>query len=350
MRAAFYDPYLDTLGGGERYMLTFAKALAEKKWKIYLEWNDETILKKLHERFGIDTNDFSIVPSIKRGDGYDLCFWFSDGSIPTLYSRHNILHFQRPFYGVDGRSLINRMKFFRINTVLVNSEFTKEWIDREYPQKSEILYPPVDIDNFKPGRKENIILAVGRFSELEQSKRQDVLVDVFKNMYDSSGSKVRSRKWRMVLAGGSGVGRSSFLDKIKNESKHYPISVVENPSFEELKKLYAKSKLFWTASGFGIDVQKRPEKVEHFGITTVEAMSAGCIPFAYDAGGHKESIEDGVNGYLWSDKEVLAQKTLEILTNYSRLKKIAQKATTDAQKFSDKKFKKKVISLVNMSA
>jgi len=37
--------------------------------------------------------------------------------------------------------------------------------------------------------------------------------------------------------------------------------------------------------------------LEHFGITTVEAMAAGCVPLVYDSGGQAEIVSSGYNGY-----------------------------------------------------
>jgi len=39
MRAAIYDPYLDTLGGGERYCLTVAEILLKNGWQVDLFWS-----------------------------------------------------------------------------------------------------------------------------------------------------------------------------------------------------------------------------------------------------------------------------------------------------------------------
>src|SRR3989304_7177932 len=109
MRAAIFSPYLDTLGGGERYVTSVAKAFNEKGFDVDVESKDGKIIDKLSKRFGMDLDGINVVASIKRGDGYDVCFWLSDGSVPTLYARKNILHFQRPFFNVDGKSLLNRM-------------------------------------------------------------------------------------------------------------------------------------------------------------------------------------------------------------------------------------------------
>ncbi|KKT32188.1 MAG: hypothetical protein UW20_C0022G0001, partial [Candidatus Woesebacteria bacterium GW2011_GWB1_44_11] len=136
MRAAIYNPYLDTLGGGERYTAAFAEVLAKNGYIVDMQWKDTGIKGALEKRFGIALDGVNIVNDVKRGDGYDLCFWVSDGSIPILHARKNILHFQVPFHGVNGKSLINKMKFFRINKVICNSNFTKNIIDKEFGIKS----------------------------------------------------------------------------------------------------------------------------------------------------------------------------------------------------------------------
>src|SRR5258706_3802924 len=94
MKAAIYNPYLDTLGGGERYTMAIATALVKKNYIVDVEWKDASIKTKLEDRFGIDLTNVNFINDVNRGDGYDVCFWVSDGSIPTLKSRKNFLHFK----------------------------------------------------------------------------------------------------------------------------------------------------------------------------------------------------------------------------------------------------------------
>lgn len=341
MRAAIHSPYLDTLGGGERYVLSVAKILLDHGWSVDVEFNDSKIISKLEKKFGFGLEGVNVVDTINRGNGYDLCFWLSDGSVPTLYARKNILHFQRPFSNIEGKSLISRMKFFRINKVVVNSKFTKDFIDKEFPAESFVLYPPVDVKKFKVGKKENIILYVGRFSQLEQSKKQDVLLRAFKKFFDSG-----HKDWKLVLAGGSEVGRTKFVDKLKEDAKTYPVKILENPPFESLKELYATASIFWSAAGYGVDESKEPNKVEHFGITPVEAMSSGVLPLLFNAGGHKEIVNEGENGYLWNSTEQLINKTEKIVTNTKLFKNLVSNAKRDAQKYSYEKFEQEFLSLL----
>lgn len=201
-----------------------------------------------------------------------------------------------------------------------------------------MVYPPVSVGEFKAGKKENIILSVGRFSELQQQKRQDVLADVFKKMHDGG-----LRDWRLVLAGGSDVGRTDFVDKLKSTAQGYPVDVLENLPFSEIKKFYAKAKIFWSATGFGTDEEKEPEKVEHFGIAALEAMAAGCVPVLYKGGGYKEIVQDKVDGFLWNSTNELADVTLRLAKDEKRRSRIAQKAQKKAKEFSEKRFEREVL-------
>ena len=340
MRAAIFNPYLDTMGGGERYTMAFVTVLKELGFKVDVEWKSKNIKGKLEDRFGIDLTGVNFVKDVKRGDGYEVCFWVSDGSIPTLAARKNFLHFPVPFNDVHGKTLLNRMKLFRIRKVICNSSFTKTFIDKEYGVNSIVIYPPVDVAKIKPKRKENIILYVGRFSRLLQSKRQDILIGAFKRF-----SK-EFRDWKLVLAGGIEVGKDEFLDRLEKLSLGYPIEIVKSPPFKEIKKLYGQAKIFWSAAGFGVDEKKEPEKVEHFGITTVEAMAAKTIPLVFNAGGAKEIIKDTENGYLWKTKAELLKKTKELLTTRGLAKKVSEEAQRRAQSYSYERFKREITRLL----
>jgi glycosyltransferase involved in cell wall biosynthesis len=340
--AAIYNPYLDTLGGGERYTLMFAKVLAELGFIVDIEWSDKEILSKLNNRFGFKSNaNIKIVDSVKRGENYDLIFYVSDGSIPTLRSRNNYLHFQVPFMNVNGKSLLNKMKLYRVNKIICNSIFTKAVIDKEYGVNSQVLYPPIDTDLFRPMRKENNILYVGRFSSLMQYKGQEILIDSFKKLYQKG-----IKDWKLILAGGVEVGSDKMLSELKKSIEGYPIEIVESPTFEELKILFGKSKIFWSASGYGIDESREPQKVEHFGMTVVESMSAGNVPVVSNIGGHKEIIDNGKNGILWNSQEELIEQTFNLINTKSLIGKFSKECIIASLKFSNREFKKEVLQIL----
>lgn len=340
-KAGVYDPYLDTLGGGERYAMTMAHCLAKRGWQVDVFGGNKKIKGKLEKRFGFSLKRINFIPDIfdkkffekmKLMRDYNFLFFLSDGSIPFLFAEKNILHFQVPFHGVDGKKPLNKIKLKKINAVICNSQFTKKTIDQEYGINSKVIYPPVAVKEFKPGRKENIILSVGRFSRLMQSKRQDVLVDSFIKL----NQKVKD--WQLILAGGTDVGKDKAFDQLKKKAENLPVKIVENPSFSELKKIYAQAKIFWNAAGFGIDEEKEPEKVEHFGITTVEAMAAGCIPMVVDKGGQSEIVSHSQNGLLWKSRQELVSQTLKLIKDEKLREKLAKSSQKRAQNFSQTRF------------
>lgn len=340
MRAAIVNPYLDTLGGGERYTLAVAKALVNAGYSVDIEWKTGRIKKDLEERFGLDLTGINFVKDVKRGDGYEVCFWISDGSIPTLRARKNILHFQVPFHGVNGKTLLNRMKLFRINKIVANSYFTKEFIDKEYGVNSLVIYPPVSVSKIKSKRKENKILFVGRFSQLTQAKNQDVLVKAFRKFSKEYPD------WELILAGGVEVGVGDYVRKLEKLAQGYPITIRKSPSFKEILELYGKARIFWSAAGFGVNEEKEPEKVEHFGITTVEAMAAGAVPIVYGAGGHREIVAQNKTGFLWKKERELISFTEKLIETRGLMSNLSEEAKKGSLVYEEERFEQEFLDLL----
>jgi glycosyltransferase involved in cell wall biosynthesis len=314
-KALIVSPYLDHLGGGERYMLSVASVLGSLDYEIYFAWDNMEEITKLSVMLDLDLQNAHLDPKVKdlyfQGNplkmyratkSYDLVVYLSDGSIPLLGGKHNILHLQVPFHGVNGKSWKNTIKKRFIDHVIVNSQFTKGIIDQEFGLNSTILYPPVSpITCSSP--KQNIILSVGRFEPSLNAKKQDALIQAFR-LFSS-----QYPTWRLALAGGSTSDEwQSTLHKLAEglEVDFYP-----NISHSDLCDLYAKSRIYWHAAGYGVDENKNPELTEHFGISTVEAVSASCIPLVVPYGGQREIITSP--DLQWQTIEELVHKTQSII-------------------------------------
>ncbi len=354
MKAVIISPYLKTLGGGERYALTFAEALLKKGWEVDVTVKDRETINEAAKRFNLfldnvgnrRDDDFikgTIFSKYFLQRKYDLLFWVSDGSVPLMFGRKNLLHFQIPFHGIQGKNLLNNLKLRFIDKVVCNSKFTKVIIDREYGINSDVWYPPVSVEEFVPEVKEKYILAVGRFEKSQTEKKQDVLIEAFKKMV-----KAGLKNWKLVLAGGStgGVENSEILSKLEKTAKDFPIDFKINVSFPELKSLYSKAKIFWHAAGFGIEEDEFPEKTEHFGITTVEAMAAGCVPIVIKKGGQKEIVEDNKNGFLWETEEELISLTFKTIENSRMCDVMSKEAIRRSRNFSKEKFYEKIYNFI----
>lgn len=352
MKIAIYDPYLDTLGGGERYMLTAAGHWSLNH-QVDIFWNDSSIIENAFTRLSIDLKRVNFLPNIFTRTtnlferyqilrNYDLLFYLSDGSIPLSFSQKTFLHFQVPFHNLS-LSLVDRLKISRINGFVCNSLFTKRFIDKTYGVNSQVIYPPVDIDQYKSNDlKENIILSVGRFNGGRlNAKKQDVLIKVFKEI----SSEIPD--WKLVLIGGVQFPEDEiYLHSLKESAQRFPIEFYPNANHKILIEFTNKAKIYWHAAGFDINENLNPENTEHFGISVVEAMSAGGVPIVTKAGGLPEIVRHQANGLLWQTTAELQKNTLDLITNPSLLNNLSKSAVMRANLFSQEKFCQEIDKLL----
>lgn len=354
MKAAIYSPFLDTFGGGEKYMMTIAEILASDYLvDILLDTNLQRIdnLKgTLSTRFNLDLVKVNFIPApFGRGSNflqrllflkkYDLLFYLTDGSIFYPTSKKNILHIQSPIVGQPAKSIVGMAKLKGWNYIIYNSEFTKANSQKNWPLNSKIIYPPVDILDIKSLRKKKYILSVGRFFGYLKDKKHKLLISIFKKIHKDP----QFSKWSLHLVGSASDGDQVYLEELKRTAKNMNVKFYPNLGYDELVRLYGESSIYWHAAGFG---EKDPTKMEHFGISTVEAMSAGCVPVVIEKGGLKEIVENNRNGFLWDSLDELEQKTLFLIKNRELMENLSKNAIKKATEFSKKKFEDNIKDLL----
>ena len=357
MKVAIYSPYLDTFGGGERYMMTIASVLAGAGNNVSVlldnhlfKLNPENLKNQLSKRFDLNLSAVNFIKA-PIGEGsdffsrffffkkYDVLFYLTNGSIFSPTARKNILHIQSPLVGQPTESFWGKLKLKGWNIVIYNSVFTREHSQKNWPLKSEIIYPPVDTDKIKPLKKRKYILSVGRFFGFLKDKKQELLIKTFVKLYKNGQLK----DWSLHLAGSAGEGDKIYLEELNKLASKYPVNFYPNIEYDNLVKLYGESSIYWHASGFG---ENDPIKMEHFGISTVEAMAAGCVPVVFGKGGQLEIIENGVSGFLWNNLEELESITLKITENSILMMKISKQAIYRSKFFSKEKFSEKILEVV----
>ena len=346
MKIAIYSPYLDTLGGGERYILTIAEHLSKNN-EVIIFWDGIDINNQAKERLNIDLSKVTfkknvfiannLIEKYKNLKDFDVCFVVSDGSIPMGFSKKNILHFQVPFKTTP--NLKNTIKLLTWKKIIVNSNFTKKIIDKSYGVSTTVLYPPVDILNLRPLEKKNIILSVGRFFSPLHDKKQNILIKSFK--------KMNLKAWKLVLAGGVDKTSEEKIKELQKSVDTYPIEILPNVSYSVIKKLYGEAKIYWHGAGFGEDEKKDPEKAEHFGISTVEAMASGAVPVVVPYGGQREIVDEGKNGLYFYTEDELIDKTLELINNQNLLDNLSKNALEKSKSYSKENFCRHLDEIIN---
>lgn len=355
MRVAIYSPYLDTLGGGERYMTTIAEILSSNyEVDILLDEHlyslgRQTIVNNLAERFNLNLSKIKLIKApLGRNSNplkrlfflmkYDLFFYLTDGSIFYPTAKINILHIQTPLVGEPAKSLWGKVKLKGWDLIIYNSKFTQTYAKNNWPLTSKVIYPPVDVLKIKPLKKKNYILSVGRFFGYLKDKKHSLLIEEFGRLYRDGLLK----EWSLHLVGSAADGDKPYIEELKKFAKDLPVNFYPNLGYDELIKLYGQSSIYWHASGFG---EEDPTRMEHFGISTVEAMAAGCVPVVIGKGGQTEIVEHGKSGYLWSSLDELKGFTLRLIENANVLKKISKEAQKRSKSFSKEGFTKEVVSI-----
>lgn len=342
MKVLFYSPYLNILGGGEYHLLQFVSCLSRHD-QAYLVWSDPRIINQVQTRFGLSLANLTVIPYLPPRfhlREFDLLFFVSDGSIPFLPVSKSALFFMSPFRHVHGRSLINQIKLKFINQIICNSYYTKKFIDQEFGVNSQVVYPAIQLPKTTPRFKKNVILSVGRFSRTLHDKNQSILIKSF--------IKLESKlpDWELVLVGGTEMGSSPIISRLHQEAAGHRIDIHANVSPERLQQFYAQAKFYWHAAGYGSDLENHPEKAEHFGISIVEAMSYGCVPLVFNAGGPTEIVTPD-SGVTWDKLSELEQQTLALINNSQAWANFSAAARNRAADFSQDTLCQKFHSLLH---
>lgn len=345
------SPYLHILGGGERYILTIAQVL-EKTNTVTL-FTSQKIADRASQTFHIPLGDMHIEPRDALGgrnivqkyrtlSKYDCVFYMTDGSVFFAPSGKNFLIIQSPRH-IPANSFRNVLKLRRW-TLVCYSSFMQQIIRNKLGIEAAVLSPAVETDLFakKNVKKERLILSVGRFFHHPHNKKHDVLIDMFTKNY-----KKHFNGWRLVIAGGSTEkAGKTIVEQLESKAEGFPVDIRINVPFSQLVDLYRHASVYWHAAGYGEDLSEHPERAEHFGITTVEAMAAGAVPIVFAGGGQKNIVSDGINGCLWSTEKELLERTVRLLSDTSRWHQLSREAIKRAHDFSLHAFEKKLLGMI----
>jgi glycosyltransferase involved in cell wall biosynthesis len=197
--------------------------------------------------------------------------------------REATLRARNPFVRPALRLLLNRWRQWdwiaaqRVDRYVANSRVTAARIERYFGRRSTILHPPVELARFAAAAPAQIGEDYVVLAELMAHKRIDVAIRAFNALgrpLTVIGDGPEARRLKR-LAGPT----ISFTGRIADE--------------EVARRLATARALVVTAT-------------EEFGIAAVEALAAGRPVIAFNAGGVRESVTEGVTGTFYGEDDPAA--------------------------------------------
>ena len=317
---------LNPCGGSERLAVAVIQALSEIGIDIDLTTFEEPNVSKLESAYGeVATsaikkiNTMTIIDSIVKTEPnkqYDLTINTHGDMLPYFlpyFSKSNSItycHFPLAKYLIESedpeyfRFLNGRIlstidhtdpstksydlvsmvyaKMLRSSTVISNSEFSRRVISRAFGIDSIVLSPPVDVALFRKAalfssysrNRKDAILVISRFHPTKKIENAIKLAKLLKQYKVGTGMKI---------VGNIPTKRDGYYLYLRHLVERYNledyVTFEANVSFSRLLDLIRESKVYF-----------HPLLGEPFGISIVEAMSAGLIPVVPNIGGHTEFV------------------------------------------------------------
>lgn len=203
----------------------------------------------------------------------------------------------------------------RPDILIANSQNVASRINKFYRREAVVIYPPVDIDQFKGVKKDGgeYFLSLGR---LVRGKGTESIVEACSKL--NLPLKV--------------AGTGSELARLKLMSGQ-SVEFVGNVNDEERIKTLAGAKATIVAS-----------QDEDFGIVPVESMAAGTPVIAYKSGGFLETVIEGKTGEFFEGEGLV-----DVLKSFDPQKYRPEDCRKQAEKFSQDRFKQKILDLIKLN-
>ncbi len=205
----------------------------------------------------------------------------------------------------------------RPDILVANSENVRARIQKFYRRDSEVVYPPVDMSEFKlKKQKQNFYLVINR---LVKGKGTELIVQA-----------------------------ATKLD--------LPLKVAgSGPELDNLKSIAGQNIEFlgWVSDQKRVELLENAKALilaaedEDFGITAIEAQAAGTPVIAPNSGGFKETVIDGKTGVLYGEDGIVKIEDLvKAVEDFDATKFNPEDCRKQAEKFSKDRFKKEILSLI----
>lgn len=242
--------------------------------------------------------------------------------------------------GYSGSELRSRAKFWiydhfirsvlpiyefkdRAERCVINSEYTAAYFHSTFQKSLTVVYPPTFnscIQKSSVLRKDKIVF----LSRLAPAKRPELFIELAKRF---PGEK-------FLLVGGT--DDESYVKRLREMIDSEAVDNVElrvNVSNEDVAIALGQAKFYVF-----------PSRNEHFGITTVEAMAHGAIPFVHNSGGQREIVP--WEQLRFDDGEMADKFQVLLSLDAEEIERLKRSMATHIEKFSEQTYISRMLSFL----
>ncbi len=336
------------------HSVKWANSLSKKGIKIYLFSINQNKLQNYSPEIEIITPEHSFYNSLKSSSLIKKSFYFtvvplirkiiktlnpdivhahyasSYGLLGALSDFHPLIVsvwgsdiFEFPYYYAINKKIIKYV-LKKADVILATSQAMADDVVK-FSRKSAIVTPfGVDINTFKPvhleEKKSESEFRLTTIKSLEPVYGIDILIKTFKKLKE----KFPALKLKLVIIGkGSGEGDLKELTQQLNLSNDIEFKGYVNP-----KEIYLHHQQS--------DLTVFLSRLEGFGVSLIEAMACGKCVVASNVGGHKELVQDGINGFLVPPEDIDA--SVNVLEKVIKDDDLRKKVGIAARKTVEEKF------------
>ncbi|MGB0386066.1 MAG: glycosyltransferase [Ardenticatenaceae bacterium] len=277
-----------------------------------------------------DFSDFDVVLSNKSGFCHGiitppktlhLCYCLT----PTRYLWSTANYLQREGVGKMQRTLLTPLLTLlrawdqnaaeRVDSFVAISRAVQQRIRKYYRADSRVIYPPVNTDRFQPRETREYYFIVSR---LIPYKRIDLAVQAF------------TRLGLPLVIAGDGRDRAA-------------LEAVAGPNVRFLGRISDQALDHWMASARAFIFPGE----EDFGITPLEAASAGVPVIAYGAGGALDTVIEGQTGLFFRHPD--STDLVEAVLRFQNMSFDKTEIRAHAKQFDENNFKQQIKEWVEES-
>jgi glycosyltransferase involved in cell wall biosynthesis len=361
MNVGFFCPTLNSIGGGELVALNMIRALEKRNHKVIVytakKIDQVNIQNFLGERIHFDKEvtirpNFSdpyslqsIYPNLLKSFFFKFkCDLLIDTFSDAIYPWADAVYFQKDARitrlpkGFKGLLFVPYKTFLRNGSGISNhrekilmscSEYAAKKIGASTGRSVNVLYPPLSnffkTDDFTLTRNKRVVTV----TRISNDKRPETIPQIAQLLPDNL-SFVIVGSCRLPSEIAALKRLQEFIHKFGVGKK---VELLINVSREKQREVLQSARIYLHPF----------VPFEAFGISVVEAMSAGCVPIVPDIGGLKEIVPSQLR---YSSLSEAASLVTRFIDNWSPSK--AQESARAVDKFSQARFCEKFLRLMRL--